>query len=171
MMGLCCFRFIYFSSSTLSCLEAHSLPPPVVSHIAVMLLLLFTTGRLTLIFALPWLSVLCVSVVVYIPSSPSLSLHCPHLTCNYLFHALFFSNIHFDFPLPPSPPLSPLFLTLVMSALACFGVTNHPLRNLRANSKHPPTQKPCITIGCCLPVTTHLALLLCVCPPACPALP
>lgn len=54
------------------------------------------------------------------------------------------------FPFPSPSPLSLLvfFLTLVMSALACFGVTNHPLRNLRAKSKHPPTQKPCITIGC-----------------------
>lgn len=88
---------------------------------------------------------------------PPLLLLCPSivlvLTCNDLFHAFF--NIHFDLPPPPSPSppfpsplLSLLFLTLVMSALACFGVTNHPLRNLRAKSKHAPTQKPCITIGC-----------------------
>lgn len=77
--------------------------------------------------------------------------------------------------LPPFPlfSFSPSFLMLVMSALACFGVTNHPLQNLRAKSKRPPTQKPCITIGCFLLATTYLALclLLCVRPLACPALP
>lgn len=58
------FNNLFFSSSTFSCMETpHSLPPPqllVVSHVAVMLLLLlFITERLMLIFALPWLSVLC----------------------------------------------------------------------------------------------------------------
>lgn len=188
MMGLCCFiYFLLIHPVMFGDLYPHSLPPPqllVVSHVAVMLLL-FTTGCLTLIFALPWLSVLCWLLFTSCPSppssmslpSPSLSpLHCPRLTCNDLFHAFF--NIHFDLPSPPPSPCPfssslPPFLTLVMSALACFGVTNHPLRNLRAKSKHPPTQKPCITIGCFLLATTYLALclLLCVRPPACPALP
>lgn len=109
-----------------------------------------------------------------VPPSPSLSLHCPHLTCNDLFHAFFLIFILTSPPHLPLLPFSPsFFLTLVMSALACFGVTNHPLRNLRANSKHAPTQKTCITIGCCLLATTYLALclLLCVRPLACPALP
>lgn len=160
--------------------DSYPHPPPsqllVVSHVAVMLLL-FTTGRLTLIFALPWLSVLCWLLFTSCPSHslPLCPLYCPRLTCNDLFHAFF--NIHFDFPSPsPSPsfpsPLLSLLLTLVMSALACFGVTNHPLQNLCAKSKHPPTQKPCITIGCFLLATTYLALclLLCVRPLACPAL-
>lgn len=140
----------------------HSLPPPqllVVSHVAVMLLLLFITERLMLIFALPWLSVLCWLLFTSFsfhaprPLLPlSLPLHRLRLICNVLFHA-FFSFSFFIFiltslspsPSPPSSlfpslllPLSPslCFLTLVMSALACFGVTNHPLRNLRAKSKH-----------------------------------
>lgn len=135
--------------------------------------LCFALALCPLLVVVHILSVLPSSVSPPLPLCP---LHCPRLTCNDLFHAFF--NIHFDLPSPPpspspSPLLSLLFLTLVMSALACFGVTNHPLRNLRAKSKHPPTQKPCITIGCFLLATTYLALclLLCVRPLACPALP
>lgn len=66
---------LLFSSSTPSCPETHTPPPPplpqllVVSHVAVMLLL-FTTGRLTLIFALPWLSVLCWLLFTSCPPVP-----------------------------------------------------------------------------------------------------
>lgn len=131
-----------------------------------------------LIFALPWLSVLLVVVhIISCSPSPLCPLHCLCLTCNKWFHASFFFKYSFWTlsHLPPFPlfSFSPSFLMLVMSALACFGVTNHPLQNLRAKSKRPPTQKPCITIGCFLLATTYLALclLLCVRPLACPALP
>lgn len=155
MMGLCCFPFFFlihplmFEDS-----YPHPLCPPqllVVSHVAVMLLL-FTTGRLTLIFALPWLSVLCWLLFIFClslrppppnPLCPSIVLVWPVTIISRFF------NIHFDLPSPSPPfPSLPPFLTLVMSALACFGVTNHPLRNLRSKSKHPPIQKSCITIGC-----------------------
>lgn len=207
MMGLCCFilidLFIYLFYLILPFhvqrLVSSPPPPPpqllVVSHVAVMLLLLlllFTTGRLTLIFALPWLSVLCWLLFTSCPSSLSLllplSVPSSHrLTCNNLFHAsssfFFCSFFFFDLPSPSSSPLplSPsfffFFLTLVMSALACFGVTNHLLQKkptiYAQNQNAHPTQKPCITIGCFLLATTHLALclLLRVRPPACPALP
>lgn len=187
MMGLCC--FIFFLIHPFMCGDSypHSPPPPqllVVSHVAVMLLLLFTTGRLTLIFALPWLSVLCwllfTSCPSFPPPCPPLSLSVPSIVLVWpvtIYFPLFLIFILTSPPFPHLPPLLPFspsfFLTLVMSALACYGVTNHPLRNLRAKSKHPPTQKPCITIGCFLLATTYLALclLLCVRPLACPALP
>lgn len=179
MMGL----LLYFSHPPVYVQRlTSSFPPPplrlVVVHVAVMVLLLFTTERLMLIFALPWLSVLLVVVhIISCSPSPPCPLHCLCLTCNKWFHASFFFKYSFWTlsHLPPFPlfSFSPSFLMLVMSALACFGVTNHPLQNLRAKSKRPPTQKPCITIGCFLLATTYLALclLLCVRPLACPALP
>lgn len=94
----------------------------VVFHVAVMLLL-FTTERLMLIFALPWLSVLLV-VVVYIVSSCSPFPLCSSIvsivTCNKWFHAFFFFflNIHFE-PSPPSPSLSPFLLLSLLFLNAC----------------------------------------------------
>lgn len=177
MMGL----LLYFSHPPVYVQRlTSSFPPPplrlVVVHVAVMVLL-FTTECLMLIFALPWLSVLLVVVhIISCSPFPLSPLHCLCLTCNKWFHAFFFKYSFWTLShLPPFPlfSFSPSFLMLVMSALACFGVTNHPLQNLRAKSKRPPTQKPCITIGCFLLATTYLALclLLCVRPLACPALP
>ena len=168
----------YFSHPPVYVQRLTSLFPPPPSapsgHSFAVMVLLFTTECLMLIFALPWLSVLLVVVHIIshspFPSVPSI------VSVTNDFTPFFF--LIFILNLLPSPSLSPfLLLSLLLNAcdvcIGLFGVTNHPLQNLRAKSKHPPTQKPCITIGCFLLATTYLALclLLCVRPLACPALP
>lgn len=184
-----CFIFIILSSFTFVHIWSlyRCCPAPsqllVISHVAVMLLflllLLFTTECLTLIFALPWLSVLCWLFFFPPPLCPSIvSVWLVTIFTYFLFVLI---SMWPALPhLPPfPPPLSSLsLLTLVMSALACFGVTNHPLRNLRAKIKtpahaNPPAPPPlCTAIGCCLLATTHpvLCLILCVCAPSPPGL-
>lgn len=191
------FNNLFFSSSTFSCMETpHSLPPPqllVVSHVAVMLLLLFITERLMLIFALPWLSVLCWLLFTSFsfhaprPLLPlSLPLHRLRLICNVLFHAFFFFfffYIHFDLPFPvslpsllpfpfPSPP--PLSLLVFFNACdVCIGLLWCDQSSTPKFTRKIKTPAHTKTLHHdWLPATTYLALclLLCVHPLACPAL-
>lgn len=84
MMGL----LLYFSHPPVYVQRlTSSFPPPplrlVVVHVAVMVVLLFTTECLMLIFALPWLSVLLVVVhIISCSPFPLCPLHCLCLTCN-----------------------------------------------------------------------------------------
>lgn len=187
MMGLCCFiYFLLIHPVMFGDLYPHSLPPPqllVVSHVAVMLLL-FTTGRLTLIFALPWLSVLCWLLFTSCPSPPSsmslpcpsLSpLHCLRLTCNDLFHA-FLIFILTSPPLPISLPLllfSPSFFNACDVCIGLFWCDQSSTPKFARKIKTPAHTKtlhhdwllpPGDDLPCPLPPP--------VCPPpACPALP
>lgn len=137
-------------------------------NVVVVVVVYHWTSDANLCFALALCPLLVVVHILLLPCSstppPSVPPFIVSVWSVTFYFTLFFYFFFFlysfwpPFPrLPPSSlfpslllPLSPslCFLTLVMSALACFGVTNHPLRNLRAKSKHPPTQKPCITIGC-----------------------
>lgn len=132
MMGLCCFSilFIFFIHLLMfGDSYPHSLPPSqllVVSHVAVMLL--FTTGCLTLIFALPWLSVLCWLLFTSCLSPPSSLLHCLCLTCNDLFHAFLIFILtpllpRLPFLSSPRPSPSPLLSLLFFNACdVCIGL-------------------------------------------------
>lgn len=168
MMDLCSFNlffphslvFIFWSAYHVSALPRSSTAPSGLSCCCNVVAVYHWTSDANLCFALALCPLL---VVVHIlpppfPSPPpSVLLHCLRLTCNDLFHAYFYIII-LTSPLPFSPPLSLLFVTLVMSALACFGVTNHPLWNLRAKSKHTKTLHHDWLLA-----TTHLALCLLLC--------
>lgn len=74
--------------------------------------------------------------------------------------------LKYSFYPPPSPSslLSLLFLMLVMSALACYGVTNHPLRNLHAIQTQSAHTKM-LHHDWLLPTTTAPSSAPPVCPP------
>lgn len=194
MMGLCCFILFFFLIHPFHVRRLVSSPPSsstapiglscccnvvvVVYHWTFDANLCFALALCPLLVVVHILSVLPSSLSLLSPSAPPPSIVLVWPVTIYF--TLFLKIIIFDLPSPSSSPLPllPLLSLLFFNACdVCIGLfwcdqSSTPKIYAQNQNTHP-TQKTCITIGCFLLATTYLALclLLCVRPPACPALP